>query len=80
MNIGDDEAYVVVYNQGNFSFVRSLGRYTLNYLAAQYPAITGQKIEKADFFAKLKQDGVSGEMVNVVDELLYFVSDVFAET
>lgn len=76
--IGDDEAYVVVYNQGNFSFVRSLGRYTLNYLAAQYPAITGQKIEKADFFAKLKQDGVSGEMVNVVDELLYFVSDVFA--
>lgn len=76
--IGDDEAYVVVYSYGNFSFVRSLGRYTLNYLAAQYPAVTGQKIEKSDFFAKLKKDGINGEMANVVDELLYYVADVFA--
>ena len=75
--IGDDEAYVTVYKQGKFSFVRSLGRYTLNYLNAQYTAVTGERLEKADFLSKLKSNGVSGDMATVIDELLYYISDIF---
>lgn len=73
-----DDSFIAIYNKGEFKFTRSIGRYNLEYIRAQYVSASGYEIDIDSFLNKLKTEGVQGELVPIFEDMSYYISDVFS--
>lgn len=75
-----DDAFLVLYSKGKYGFARGFGRYSLNHLCEQYKNNTGSDIELKDFLNSLKNEGVNGAFFSVLDDMAFYISDIFNGT
>lgn len=73
----NDDAFLVLYQNGKFSLSRGLGRYNFEHLKAQYASATGINLDIEDFLKKLKNEGTSADLLSVLDDMAYYISDLF---
>ena len=72
-----DDAFLALYQNGKFSLSRGLGRYNFEYLKTQYASATGINLDIEDFLKKLKNEGTSTDLLSVLDDMAYYISDLF---
>lgn len=75
-----DDAFLALYSKGKFGFTRGFGRYSLTHLCEQYKNNTGADIELKDFLNSLKNEGVNGAFFSVLDDMAFYISDIFNGT
>lgn len=78
--LDDDDAFLALYNNGKFGFTRGFSMYSLTNLCEQYKNNTGADIELRDFLNLLKNEGVNGEFFSVLDDMAFYISDIFNST
>ena len=78
--LDNDDAFLALYNKGGFGFTRGFGRYSLANLCEEYKNNTGADIELKDFLNSLKNEGVNGAFFSVLDDMAFYISDIFNST
>lgn len=75
--LDDDDAFLALYNNGKFGFTRGFSMYSLTNLCEQYKNNAGADIELRDFLNLLKNEGVNGAFFSVLDDMVFYISDIF---
>ena len=78
--LDDDDAFLALYDRGKFGFTRGFSMYSLTNLCEQYKNNAVADIELRDFLNLLKNEGVNGAFFSVLDDMAFYISDIFNST
>ena len=73
-----EDSFVTIYKDGKFLYAKSL-EYSLEQIYEKYCALTGDRVDKKEFFETLESEGLKATNANYQQNLMKLFSDVFLQ-